>query len=278
MEESSDNLTKADEQQHNIPDSDTRTTSQQEKQEILLSSPRSNSPTSCLHCRDYFKSGIFPIFLCLILFMSEMTKWFQSPIFDSFKRHHKTSPETSGSQQHEVNHNNNIAEKSFPSSPSKMKQKGASNLCCPKNKNLLRQNSRVLTTFINKCMISPEFLPTSCTSRRLLVLINPASGPGKAGSIFREYVSPLLTEAGISDVTLFVTSSNGSATDFIREQDLTHKFDGIVVISGDGLIFEVVNGIMKRPDRQEVVRQIPLGIIPGGSGNGLAFSVLHANG
>lgn len=113
-------------------------------------------------------------------------------------------------------------------------------------------------------------------SKRLLVMVNPAAGPGRAGVIFKDHVAPLLAEAGIA-VTLFVSTSSGGACDYIRSSDLVKHFDGIAIISGDGLIFEVVNGLMKRDDWADVIH-IPLGIIPGGSGNGLAFSINYAVG
>lgn len=123
-----------------------------------------------------------------------------------------------------------------------------------------------------------EYLLTmDCERRkRLLVMVNPASGPGKAGIIFKDRVAPLLADAGI-DVTLFVSSSSGGATEYIRTADIMRHFDGIAIISGDGLIFEVVNGLMSREDWSEAIK-IPLGIIPGGSGNGLAFSINYAVG
>lgn len=122
----------------------------------------------------------------------------------------------------------------------------------------------------------PPHPPSSSPSpRRLLIMINPASGSGRALSIFHRDVYPLLAEAGIS-MKVFVTSSSGSASDFIKEVDLD-LYDGLVIISGDGLVYEVVNGIMRRSDREDVLK-IPLGIIPGGSGNGLAFSINYAVG
>lgn len=48
---------------------------------------------------------------------------------------------------------------------------------------------------------------------------------------------------------------------------------GIVTIGGDGVLFEVMNGIMERPDWKQIINTIPLAIIPGGSGNGLAKSL-----
>lgn len=46
-------------------------------------------------------------------------------------------------------------------------------------------------------------------------------------------------------------------------------FSGIICISGDGLIHEVINGLMKRHDWENAI-QIPVGTIPAGSGNALA--------
>ena len=114
-------------------------------------------------------------------------------------------------------------------------------------------------------------------ARRLLVLINPASGPGRAYSIYKEHVSPLLAEAGI-EVTQLITKTSGGARTFIANAPIDQLCDGVVTISGDGLIFEVINGLMDRPDCDTVMMKVPLGIIPGGSGNGLAHSINYAVG
>ena len=47
------------------------------------------------------------------------------------------------------------------------------------------------------------------------------------------------------------------------------SFSGIICVSGDGLVHEVINGIMKRDDWEECIK-IPIGTIPAGSGNALA--------
>lgn len=49
-------------------------------------------------------------------------------------------------------------------------------------------------------------------------------------------------------------------------------YRGIIVISGDGLIFEVINGLMQRHDWSEAIK-LPLGQIPAGSANGFASTV-----
>lgn len=46
-------------------------------------------------------------------------------------------------------------------------------------------------------------------------------------------------------------------------------------VGGDGIMFEVINGIFERWDWADCVQNIAVGIIPGGSGNGLARSICH---
>lgn len=46
-------------------------------------------------------------------------------------------------------------------------------------------------------------------------------------------------------------------------------YDALCVVGGDGSIMEVVNGLLKRPDG----RQLPVGLLPGGSGNSYAADV-----
>lgn len=50
------------------------------------------------------------------------------------------------------------------------------------------------------------------------------------------------------------------------------QYHAIITVSGDGLLFEVVNGLMERADWQRALSLL-LGAIPAGSGNGLARSV-----
>ncbi|KAG1669286.1 Sphingosine kinase 2 [Nymphon striatum] len=110
-------------------------------------------------------------------------------------------------------------------------------------------------------------------ARKLLILVNPNSGPKKAKEIFNGRVKPILSESGIN-YDLIITERANHARDLVKSYDL-HQWDGIVIVSGDGLIYEVYNGIMERPDWREILR-IPLGIVPGGSGNGLARAISYS--
>lgn len=111
--------------------------------------------------------------------------------------------------------------------------------------------------------------------RKLLILINPFSGSGKSVKLFQEQVEPMLNEADI-EFNQVTTEYAGHAVEIMKTINLLHV-DGIVICSGDGLVYEVVNGLMKRSD-WEVAINIPLGVIPTGSGNALCLSCLHATG
>ncbi|CCM03322.1 uncharacterized protein FIBRA_05450 [Fibroporia radiculosa] len=51
------------------------------------------------------------------------------------------------------------------------------------------------------------------------------------------------------------------------------QYDAVVVMSGDGLIHEVINGFAEHPQAREALR-MPIAPIPSGSGNALAVNVL----
>ncbi|OXB81144.1 UNVERIFIED_CONTAM: hypothetical protein H355_005074, partial [Colinus virginianus] len=115
--------------------------------------------------------------------------------------------------------------------------------------------------------VSYGVLPRPC---RALVLLNPQSGAGHALEDFQAVVQPMLADADITP-TVFVTERPHHAQEKVRDEDLT-QWDVLVVMSGDGLLHEVLNGLMERPDWEEALRT-PLCILPGGSGNALAASI-----
>ncbi|KAG0496231.1 hypothetical protein HPP92_000922 [Vanilla planifolia] len=68
----------------------------------------------------------------------------------------------------------------------------------------------------------------------------------------------------------------------LHSQELAYKldilmYDGIACISGDGVLVEVVNGLLQREDWETAIK-VPLGIIPAGTGNGLAKSLMESVG
>uniref|UniRef100_A0A665V9C2 sphingosine kinase n=1 Tax=Echeneis naucrates TaxID=173247 RepID=A0A665V9C2_ECHNA len=107
---------------------------------------------------------------------------------------------------------------------------------------------------------------------RVMILVNPHSGRGQALHLFTGHMQGMLTEAAVP-YTLVITEHQNHAREVVRKADLS-QWDALVIMSGDGLLFEVINGLMEREDWREAI-QTPLGILPGGSGNALAASVHH---
>lgn len=115
--------------------------------------------------------------------------------------------------------------------------------------------------------ISPELLPKP---PRLLLLINPFGGRGLAWQWCKSHVLPMIAEAGLS-FNLIRTERPNHARELVQGLRLS-EWDGIVTVSGDGLLYEVLNGLLDRPDWEEAVK-MPVGILPCGSGNALAGAV-----
>ena len=99
---------------------------------------------------------------------------------------------------------------------------------------------------------------------RTLLIANPAahSGKGAAGADFARHFLGSFTSA-TRGYEIRLTEGPGDATEIAAEAD---GFDTVLALGGDGVIHEVVNGLMRRP----LVRRAQLGVIPLGSGNDYA--------
>lgn len=115
---------------------------------------------------------------------------------------------------------------------------------------------------------------SSNETKPFLVFVNPVSGSGNARKIILKHVLKVWNESNISNKVLLTEYSN-FARDYIQTIDL-NEYRGIIVVSGDGLIHEVINGLLLRPDWQNAIK-MPLGHIPAGSANGLASTVAYLN-
>lgn len=117
-----------------------------------------------------------------------------------------------------------------------------------------------------------DFQSTINSSKRLLIFVNPKSGSGTALKTFKNKIFPALRENSIA-FELFQTDFAGHAADIISKKEDLMQFNAIVIISGDGLIFEVLNSIVSRKDGEKLLKSVPFAIVPCGSGNGLLSSV-----
>lgn len=107
--------------------------------------------------------------------------------------------------------------------------------------------------------------------RKLLVLVNPFSGRRLAARHW--LIAKEIFDKSYIDYKVIETERAGHAYDIVSEMRYG-EYNGIITVSGDGLIHEVVNGIYRRNDWIQIMSKTTLGFIPGGSANALVKSVL----
>uniref|UniRef100_A0A915PWV1 DAGKc domain-containing protein n=1 Tax=Setaria digitata TaxID=48799 RepID=A0A915PWV1_9BILA len=100
--------------------------------------------------------------------------------------------------------------------------------------------------------------------RHILVIVNPFSGQKRALKLWKTQVKPILELANIG-------------YDYIETVEIAKNlkledYDAIAILSGDGLILEVISGFLMRKDRERALK-MPLAHLPGGTSNGLAASI-----
>ncbi|CAK9874031.1 unnamed protein product [Sphagnum jensenii] len=120
-----------------------------------------------------------------------------------------------------------------------------------------------------------EFLDACGRPKKLLVIVNPFGGDGVGRRVYMKTVEPLLQAAGIT-IIMKETQFQQHAKELAKSFNLS-EIDGIVCVSGDGVLVEVLNGLLERLDWESAIK-VPLGIVPAGTGNGMAKSVLNLSG
>ncbi|KAG8432507.1 hypothetical protein GDO86_016958 [Hymenochirus boettgeri] len=117
--------------------------------------------------------------------------------------------------------------------------------------------------------------------KSLKIIINPQSHKGEASRLYSDRVAPLFKLADIQ-TNVTETKYTGHALTLLKECEL-QEYDGVVCIGGDGTASEVVHGLLLRAQIDAgrnidsiftpVRASLPLGIIPAGSTNILAYSL-----
>ncbi len=111
--------------------------------------------------------------------------------------------------------------------------------------------------------------------RNVLFFVNPAGGSGKAEAIMAT-VKAMIDKTDIS-YTIIVTKRQNHAHDFVKHELVPGVYDTIATVSGDGLLAEILNGLLLRRDWRRILETTAFAHLPGGSGNGLSTSVAHAS-
>lgn len=98
------------------------------------------------------------------------------------------------------------------------------------------------------------------TLRRALAVVNPRSG-NQSGSQVASWLNEIAVER---DVELVVreTEADTDARDLVQD---ANQFDRVIASGGDGTIMQVMNGLARR--------NVPLSVIPAGTGNALAMAL-----
>lgn len=107
--------------------------------------------------------------------------------------------------------------------------------------------------------------------KKLKVIVNPFGGKGTALSLYETYAAPVFAAAQCQ-VDMQVTSHRGHATEIAEQIDI-NAYDAIVCCSGDGLPYEVFNGLAKKPNAREALAKVAVAMIPCGSGNAMAWNL-----
>ena len=102
--------------------------------------------------------------------------------------------------------------------------------------------------------------------KKYYLLINPKGGHKKGFYIFNQ-IKSIFKNSSIK-LTEIETEYAGHAFDLAKTLDY-NKFDGICAIGGDGTMYEIINGMLKREDK----RTLPIGLITGGTGNSFMYDL-----
>lgn len=109
--------------------------------------------------------------------------------------------------------------------------------------------------------------------KRLLILINPFGGQGKARAMFQAESLPIM-DAARCKIDEVVTKYKGHAAEIIENmENLEELYDAIVCCSGDGIPHEVFNGLSRRPDVKKAFT-MPVCQLPCGSGSALCVNLV----
>ena len=107
--------------------------------------------------------------------------------------------------------------------------------------------------------------------KRIKVLINPFGGQGRAAKYYQESAEPILA-AGRCRIDVERTRFQGHAVEMVAALDV-RAYDAVVCCSGDGLPYEVFNGLGKRADARAALARVAVAHLPCGTGNAMSWNL-----
>lgn len=128
-----------------------------------------------------------------------------------------------------------------------------------------------------KELILFKAFPNPVERNRILVIINPNGGKGKAHKIFHSKSKPILLASSKAQIHIKETTYHREAYHFIKNHPNLLRYNIICCASGDGIPHEVLNAIYHRKDRSKIFQEMVISQIPCGSGNALSLSCHGTN-
>lgn len=95
---------------------------------------------------------------------------------------------------------------------------------------------------------------------KIFLIVNPAAGKNQGAKALEKAIL-LLKNKGIQP-EVKTSKFSGHAIELAQQFDPS-EYDGIVAVGGDGTLFELINGLLKKQENFE----LPIGQIPVGTGN-----------
>ena len=129
------------------------------------------------------------------------------------------------------------------------------------------------TIIILMVQVSDHCLPPGGS----VIAVNPLGGGGKAMSVCNSLVLPILRKANVN-FEVRRTHRAGHAFAIASSDNELLSFDGLLTISGDGMVHEIINGLLRRcngsyKELHRISTTLPLCVIPAGTMNGVSTSL-----
>lgn len=102
---------------------------------------------------------------------------------------------------------------------------------------------------------------------RIGIIANPAAQSGEAAKAATRFYDAITKRLGHDDCDLALTRHPGHAIDLAAHAE--NNYDTLIVIGGDGIVHEAVNGLMSVSEENRPT----LGVVPLGSGNDYALTI-----
>lgn len=116
--------------------------------------------------------------------------------------------------------------------------------------------------------------PIHHPSSHWIVFLNPESGQRQATQLLTQ-VKPIFDQRKMR-LSMVELAPGMDLNQRIAALDL-EGVKGLISVGGDGTAYQIINGLMARRDWQTAI-QLPLGLLPAGTSNGLCKTILEALG